>query len=263
MPIVRLEKATLSSRYGGKASALAQLMAAGFPIPDGFVVHIEPHESINSYKQEILRSFDELGSPHVAVRSSAAAEDGEQASWAGQLATFLQVDRAGLIETIQQCRHSAKSKRALAYADQQHQKAGIISVLVQTMVESDTSGVAFSVHPIFPTKQRLVIESVFGLGEALVSGEVTPDNYTIDKTNLDLIEYTPGAQVKKLVPSPKGGIRWEEVAARQVLSAVQLEELSHTVMELEKYFGHPIDVEWAYCQKKLYILQARPITTLT
>lgn len=241
LPLGAIEDAEL---IGGKARVLSQLIREGFIVPPGFVVTTAVFGSMDAeLRTAILDDFDLLGAKMVAVRSSAAAEDGKAAAWAGQMDTFLKVKRKDLIISVERCWASANSPRALAYAKQKSIKAGPVAVIVQRMVHGSTSGVAFSVHPITQDKNQLIIEAVPGLAESLVSGSATPDSYVINK---------------KL-----GNVIREELQHRHpLLSELHIKELNRVVCKMEKFFGTPIDVEWTILKDKLFILQSRPITTL-
>lgn len=234
--VIPLEESTDITRVGGKAAALAKLLKNGCNVPPGIVIPAD--SELN--EQEIVRAFDALYSPLVAVRSSATNEDGQTASWAGQFDTFLNVGRGELMDKVQACKASGNSERASAYG-----KPGKVAVIVQVMVASKTSGIAFSAHPVTHDKNELVIEAVEGLGEQLVSGEVTPDTYTVNKAT--------GAVSSKSVMPP---------GSQAKLSDAQIQEVSQLVVKLESEFGYPVDVEWTYDEHELYVLQCRPITTL-
>lgn len=228
---------------GGKAASLARLMQARFNVPAGFVVTTAAQNLNDELKRDILSAFDNLGTKYVAVRSSAVAEDGAKDAWAGQMDTFLNVNKDGLVEAIQKCWNSAGSSRAKAYAQQRDLRTGRLAVVVQEMVHGSVSGVAFSVHPVTKNNNHLVIEAVRGLADSLVSGTATPDNYIIDKQSHKTIEKT-----------------FKET--NSLLDEKQLNELSNTIIKLETYFGFAVDVEWTYANDRLFILQSRPITTL-
>jgi phosphoenolpyruvate synthase/pyruvate phosphate dikinase len=258
-----VERADLES-VGGKAASLGELLHSGFPVPDGFVLATEAFRANATalqpdFEAEVLRTFDGLATPQVAVRSSAVAEDAKDASWAGQLDTFLNVTRDKLIQSIQKCWASGTSPRAVAYAAQ-HGSAADVAVVVQRMIASDVSGVAFSVHPVTQNYNQIVIEAALGLGEAAVSGRVTPDTYLVAKNKDALSEKYVATQREQLV-----GNRWRnvgEAGARQKLSDRQISELASIVIEIERHYGFPVDVEWAFAGGQFFITQSRPITTL-
>jgi phosphoenolpyruvate synthase/pyruvate phosphate dikinase len=251
--VIPLEKARDRILVGGKAAALGELKRSGFNVPNGFVVTTQATETDTG---TIFDWFDRLDYRLVAVRSSSVSEDGIESAWAGQLETFLDVSRDKLIERVLACRASANSARAVAYARQREIPLSPLAVLVQEMVPSEVSGVAFSVHPVTQDPQQMVIEAVFGLGEALVSGEITPDNYLVQKPQITVISQRLGTQAEQSTGQHGSTIN------KPVLSPTQLEELGHTVVALESHFGFPVDVEWAWAKQCLYILQCRPITAL-
>lgn len=262
--LIPLRDARSSTEVGGKAAALGELIRAKFTVPDGFVVIADVSE-LNRLTTAILDAFESLESPFVAVRSSATQEDGHTAAWAGQLDTFLNVSRETLMDSILSCMTSVESARARAYASEKGLAAGRVAVIVQSMIPSDVSGVCFSVHPVTKNANDMVIEAAYGLGEAVVSGEVTPDNYVIDRAERRITTRSIATQSKSLRFSPKERKTiWEDVAepAVQKLSDDQILELAGAVERLEIHFGFPVDVEWAYYGGELYILQSRPITTL-
>lgn len=240
--VLGLEEAKDVKTAGGKGASLSNLIQAGFNVPKGFIVTAAVQTEADVEK-EILNAFDFLNTKYVAVRSSAATEDGSKDAWAGQLDTFLNVSRGELLEKIRLCQQSAKSERAKSYAKQKNLKAGAVAVIVQEMVQGETSGVAFSAHPVTANHQQIVIEAVHGLGEKMVSGSVTPDTYVIDKKTGSVIERY--LQTKK-----------------QILGEKQIKELAETIVKIEKFFGFPVDVEWTFAKTELFILQSRPITTL-
>jgi pyruvate,water dikinase len=134
-------------------------------------------------KDEIERAFKELGAPFVAVRSSATAEDGAENAWAGQLDSFLNTTESTLLENVKRCWASLFTPRAIFYRIEKGLKDSHVSVavVVQKMVESESSGIAFSVHPVTEDHNQLIIEAGWGLGEAIVSGSITPDSYVVEK----------------------------------------------------------------------------------
>jgi phosphoenolpyruvate synthase/pyruvate phosphate dikinase len=248
-------------KLGGKGQSLARMSRAGFRVPQGFVINAQ--SDIQEIADAILESFDNLGSPYVAVRSSASSEDSAEAAWAGQLETYLYVTRDQLLSKITACRNSISSERARAYAEQRSLAAGPVAVVVQRMIPSDISGIAFSAHPVTGSRDHVVIEAGFGLGEALVSGQITPDNYIIHKTGAEPLQKHIARQTRKLEHNGSN-VSWVDIADgyRQKLSDDQIAQVSTAVQKLQAYFGHPVDVEWAIADSKLYILQSRPITTL-
>ena len=204
----------------------------------------------------------------VAIRSSATAEDLPEASFAGQQDTFLHV--AGddeVIEYIRRCWASLFEARAIFYREEnnfEHSKV-YIAVVVQKMANADKAGVMFTVNPS-TGEEIALIEGSWGLGEAVVSGDVTPDNYQVDKANNEIINVTisdkkvmytndaNGTSIKVEVP--------EEKRKERVLSDAELIELTEMGKRVQGHYGEPMDTEWAFENGQLFLLQARPITTL-
>ena len=226
---------------------------------------------------QILQAFDELGAELVAVRSSATAEDSAVASWAGELDTFLNTTRVDLIENVKKCWSSLFTPRAIFY---RHEKKLIdahvsVAVVVQKMVQSDISGVAFTVHPVTEDDNQMIIEAVYGLGEALVSGQVTPDSYVVQKDQMRILDIQVGQQAKKLIRNVRTTkqyentnyeqnewVELEEQGGKQKLSGKQIIEVAEMCKKIEQHYGFPCDIEWAMENGVLYITQSRPITTL-
>jgi len=218
---------------------------------------------------EIKKQFKELGAEYVAVRSSATAEDGVENAWAGQLDSFLNTKEENLLEKVQHCWASLFTPRAIFYRFEKGLNTTKISVavVVQKMVWSEISGIAFSVHPVTEDPNQLIIEAGYGLGEAIVSGSITPDSYVIEKDFLAIVDVNINTQTRSLIRANRGiGNEWinipEPKASSQVLNKKQILELADLVVKIEKHFGFPVDVEWAFENNKFYIVQSRPITTL-
>ena len=183
----------------------------------------------------------------VAVRSSAVVEDGHCASFAGQQESYLNVrGGAAILGRVQECWASFFSPRALFYRAQRAALADTrMAVVVQEMVQADKSGVMFTVDPIRNRREYMVIEGAPGLGEAIVSGEITPDHYVVSRDD--------GAVVESFVPDEARG---------RALSNEELNGLRELGLRLERFFGSPQDVEWCIRNGELLLLQSRPITTL-
>ncbi len=216
----------------------------------------------------IESSFKELDAKFVAVRSSATAEDSASAAWAGQLDSFLNTTHDQLLENVRRCWASLFTPRAIFYRFEKelhHQKISV-AVVVQKMVESEKSGIAFSVHPVTEDRNQLIIEAGFGLGEAIVSGSVTPDSYVVEKEPRRIIDVNISEQTRALYRVDAGGNEWRDIpepqASSQVLSEKEIHELSEIILRIENHYGFPCDIEWAFEQGVFYIVQSRPITTL-
>jgi pyruvate,water dikinase len=243
MRIFRLDEVDLgrTASVGGKAANLGELMGAKYLVPTGFVITAGDDKQIPpGLAKQSLKMFDELKLEKAAVRSSGVNEDSKERSWAGQFVTILHVERKGLLKAIETCRQSVKSTRSPSYG-----KTADLAVIVQKMIYGDVSGVAFSVNPVNGSKSEVVIEAVKGLCEPLVQGTVTPDNYTADK-------QSGKVKASSVVSANPDG----------VLKPKQLKQVFELVYSVENHFGYPVDIEWTYKTGKLYLLQARPITTL-
>tara|TARA_Y100000031_G_scaffold154481_1_gene202338 strand:+ start:2698 stop:3642 length:945 start_codon:yes stop_codon:yes gene_type:complete len=227
------------------------------------------HADISSeIANEIQSAFKTLNCKYVAVRSSATSEDSAENAWAGQLDSFLNTTETSLIETIKKCWASLFTPRALFYRIEKGLKESHVSVavVVQKMVESESSGIAFSVHPVTEDPNQLIIEAGFGLGEAIVSGAITPDSYVVEKKPRKIIDINIAEQDRGIFRKDGGGNEWRDIpldkGSKQVLTETEIMELTELVLRIERHYGFPVDVEWAKENRKLYITQSRPITTL-
>lgn len=264
MSIIPLAEANDYRQIGNKAASLGRLIRSGFRVPSGFVITPNtPTKFDKQMVQAILKAFDGLNIRHVAVRSSAIGEDDENATWAGQLETFLNVERNDLLKNIEACQVSAESARAKAYGSQKNLRLKGVAVIVQAMVQSEVSGVAFSVHPVTQNGNQIVIEAVQGLGEALVSGRVTPDTYITEKTKGLILKKYISTQTEQLRLTD-GLSSWQLLknGNKQKLPDKQIQQLAKIITKLEIFYDLPIDVEWAWAGGQFFITQARPITTL-
>ncbi len=216
----------------------------------------------------VMASFKKLGAKWVAVRSSATAEDSASAAWAGQLESYLNTSKKDLLKKVQRCWASLFTPRAIFYRFEKdlHKQKISVAVVVQKMVESEVSGIAFSVHPVTQDYNQLIIEAGYGLGEAIVSGQITPDSYVVEKKEKTILEARAEKQERRLDKRSHGGNEWIEVPTdkqeSQKLTGKQILELSDLIIRIENHYGFPCDIEWAYEKGKFYITQSRPITTL-
>ncbi len=222
----------------------------------------------NEIANEIQTEFKKLDSQFVAVRSSATAEDGAENAWAGQLDSFLNTTNQDLLEKVQHCWASLFTPRAIFYRFEKGLNNTKISVavVVQKMVDSEKSGIVFSVHPVTEDPNQLIIEAGFGLGEAIVSGQITPDSYVVEKKEKKIIDLNVSNQDRAIYRKEKGGNEWQDIpdkADQQVLTEKEILELSDIILKIENHYGFPCDIEWAFEQGKFYVVQSRPITTLT
>jgi pyruvate,water dikinase len=252
----------------------------------------------DSFSPQQRREREERsGSFFVAVRSSATAEDSAVASWAGELETYLNTTRETLVERVKQCWSSLFTPRAIFY---RHEKNLIdhyvsVAVVIQKMVQSDISGIAFTVHPVTGDYDQMIIEAGLGLGEAIVGGQITPDSYVVSKEEMRILDINVSTQMRKLVKklgnkeikkqgnsvrNNNGAMgqlnnplseednanQWVEMSesegSKQKLSGEQIIEAAELFKKIEEHYGFPCDIEWALENGKFYITQSRPITTL-
>jgi pyruvate,water dikinase len=286
------------AQAGGKGASLARMTALGLPVPPGYVVPagaladalpdggaelrelakrrdaaaaqelIRTVELDPGLRRAVLTAYDELGADDVpvAVRSSACAEDSEAASFAGQQETYLHV-RGGddLRARIRDCWASFFSERALFYREQKGSLEDLgMAVVVQRMVAADVAGVLFTCDPVRKRRDRMVVEAVLGLGEAVVSGQVTPDHYVL-KRDGQVKKAHVHTQPYAIVALPEGGVEERELApdegAAQKVGEDVLARLARIGTDLEQRLGTPQDIEWAVQDGEIFVLQARPVTT--
>lgn len=202
----------------------------------------------------------------VAVRSSATAEDLPDASFAGQQETYLNVkDEEDLYDKIRKCWSSLFTARAIAYREKQgysHSEVKL-AVVVQRMVNSEFSGIMFTVDPNSGAKQ-IVIEAGYGLGEAIVGGEVTPDTYVVDKQKMEVVKKRISTQTWKYIRGPNGGCEKQDIPGEMVkaqkIPDERIQEVAEIGRQIEIHYDKPMDMEWCVEDDKAYIVQARPIT---
>jgi pyruvate,water dikinase len=244
-PFVSLDRLASSdlARAGGKAFNCARLKQAGFPVPDGLVVFadaadeaiatVSTHEWFDGVRSDCL----------FAVRSSGIGEDSPAQSFAGIHETYLNVRRGELAAAVAACRASARSPRAYAY----RQASGLdvdstaIGVLIQRMIPAEVSGVGFTVNPLTGQGDEIVINAARGLGEALVSGSIDPDEYIVRKRTRELL--------LRRVSGVEAAMREDEIDA-----------LASLLEKIEGHYGAPQDVEWCCDDAGLWIVQSRPVT---
>ncbi len=220
----------------------------------------------------VVEEYKKLGKgsyPLVAVRSSATAEDLPTASFAGQQDTYLNVlGPESLIKSVKKCWASLFTPRALAYRvskNFEHDKVKL-AVVVQRMVNSDISGIMFTIDPNSELP-HIIIEAGYGLGEALVGGKVTPDTYVVDKFHRKLLNRRISTQTWKLVRGESGECMRQDIpqdlAAKQKMTDEQILDLAEVGNQIEMHYDRPMDIEWAMEGDHMYVVQARPVTTLS
>ena len=217
---------------------------------------------------EILQ-FEGAAEAPVAVRSSATAEDLPEASFAGQQDTYLNVrGERNVIQHVKACWASLWTARAMAYRQRQGYDHLMVraAVVIQSMLEPDTSGVLFTANPVSGNVEEVVLNASWGLGEAIVSGLVTPDTYVIRKDDFAVLSQEKGTKEITILNDGEGGIKeLSTPESRRDIYALkdeQVIELTTLGTAIESHYGHPHDIEWAYEGDRCYVLQARPITTL-
>jgi len=300
---------------GGKGANLGELVAAGLPVPPGFVIgapayaafcddaklrgriadrlealDVEDTEALGRTADEVRREIeaepipgwlaqritdaygelrgDEDGVP-VAVRSSATAEDSESASFAGMNETLLNVHGGeSLLAAVRACWASLFGARTIYYRAKRGfgQASMDIAVVVQRQIQSTRSGVMFTIDPASGDRERLVIEGAFGLGEAVVSGSVSPDRYVVDKNGLGIVLREVRRKELAIVSLPDGGTETRELdeaeGNRPVLSDEEVRRVAELGVRIERHYGAPQDTEWAFdADGEVWMLQSRPVTT--
>lgn len=268
------EPTTDAATVGGKVAALSRL-AGHFDVPPGFCLTGVAPESADAaeYRDAVVAGYRELAQrcgesePVVAVRSSAADEDGSEASFAGQHDTALGVSgEAEVVAAVRGCLASFLSDRALAYRRERSlaAKPPRAAVLVQHLVPADVSGVGFSIDPVTGAHDTVIVNASFGLGESIVSGTVTPDTYRVHRDTRAVTHRETGAKQRMAVPVP-GGVQEVPVPRSLRGTAALGDEAISTVaaltIDLEARTGGPVDVEFAWHGDRLHLLQCRPITT--
>ena len=265
---------------GGKGASLARMTAEGLPVPPGFVIpsyvleesldtermlelaatqsaedlqelvarYQPPTDEITAAYENLVgtrvtATYKRVGDAKVAVRSSAVAEDSEAASYAGQQETYLFVEGAEEVcRRVVDCWASFFSERALFYRSEKGSLEDLrMAVVVQKMVAPEKSGVIFTVDPVRRRRDRMVVEAVRGVGEQVVSGEVTPDHYSLDR---------------------KGKLKREKIVNERVLTDEELLKLGELGRKLEEKHGVAQDIEWAIVGDEIFLLQSRPVTTM-
>ncbi|HEY0606724.1 MAG TPA: PEP/pyruvate-binding domain-containing protein, partial [Herpetosiphonaceae bacterium] len=212
-------------------------------------------------------AYAEIGQPAVAVRSSATAEDLPDLSFAGQQDTFLNVvGEHALLDAVIRCWSSLWTARAIGYRARNHidQRDVALAVVVQTMVQSEASGVLFTANPLSGKRAETVIDATLGLGEALVSGQVEPDHYVVEPSAGRILSKTLGAKALAIRGDAGGGTTTvsADAAQQQALPDAAIVELSRLGQRIAALFDSPQDIEWAWAEGTLFVVQSRPITSL-
>lgn len=280
-------------RVGGKGLSLATTAAAGLPVPPGFVVTTDAYRTLHAggirsdaaFAHALADAYRKLGEGPVAVRSSATAEDGVEFSFAGQQETVLGVVGVeALVAAVERCWHSLHTDRAVAYRKLKGiPDAGLaMAVVVQKLVPAAVAGVLFTRDPQDPTGATMAVEAAWGLGEAVVSGRVTPDRFRLDRETGAVVEKHAGRKTVRITAAGEEPVPEPEITAF-CLGDTELSRLADLGRKVETFYGDPRDIEWAIADLSpsplrgegwgggesyppkatptVFLLQARPITT--
>src|SRR3989344_946948 len=224
--------------FGGKAVNLGFLIHNGFNVPEGFCISTKINKIDDKIKNEIISKFKSL-KLRVAVRSSATSEDSKKSSFAGQFDTFLNIqNEKQLFNAIKKCKNSIKSDRAKIYLKNKKLNNIKMAVIIQNMIDADYAGVIFTIDPV--NKKYILVEIAEGLGDKLVSGQITPDNYFVDRKTLKIKNKSVSFKFHNNI----------------------IKNLSKTALKIESVYNSPQDIEFAVKDNQIFILQSRPITTL-
>jgi phosphoenolpyruvate synthase/pyruvate phosphate dikinase len=258
-----------ADRFGGKSAGLGELLGAGIPVPPGFAVSTEAGEEMTDIlRRDIATRYGGLGEEvPVAVRSSALGEDSAEATFAGQQDTYLWVRGIDAIcDAVARCWASLYSTEAVSYRKRFGVENPAMGVTIQLMVDAAVSGVMFTCNPVSGDRSMVAINASWGLGLAVVGGEVTPDDYLVSKVTGEVVKQTINDKAVEYVPAQDGTQRVDVDEARRnepCLDKHTLTALVAVAKRVEKHFGAPQDIEWAFDQDgELFVLQSRPVTGL-
>ncbi|MDF3028378.1 MAG: phosphoenolpyruvate synthase [Fluviicola sp.] len=260
---------------GGKAKNLSELSNLGLNVPHWVVLSQQLLKDFSDDTGKLTLPADLLDeiqthfsdADFLAVRSSALDEDGGDFSFAGLFETKLFVRKENLAEQIQEVWKSSFAERVQLYREKNGLKqSNGLGIIIQVMISSESSGVAFGINPVTGNRKQQLISAVFGLGEGLVSGELDADNYLVTENGIetDIAIKTHSFHYNK---TGKSGIVKEELPEKKkkakVLYKEQIKQVQKLVKQLGRHFGKPQDIEFAFADRKLYLLQSRPITSLS
>lgn len=261
---------------GGKAASLSRL-AAVHAVPHGFAIpalpavqDALPDALVAMIGHAYLTLGEKCGTadPAVAVRSSAIDEDGVDSSFAGQHDTYLNIRGAdAVLDAILRCARSAASPVALAYRAQRGLPVDDprIAVLVQQLVPADVAAVVFSANPVTGSRDEVMINANWGLGESIVGGSATPDTFVVSKHPLEVSLRDVARKERMTVMTADGTCEADVPHDRQLVPSLddeQIRAMTQLALRLEQLLGHPVDLECAISNNQLFLLQCRPITTL-
>jgi rifampicin phosphotransferase len=269
LPFARVRPAD-ADLVGGKGLSLGLTESAGLPVPPGFCItsaayrRLGPEPQMDpTLREAVATAYRELGGGAVAVRSSATAEDGAVTSFAGQQETILGVEgEDALWAAVERCWRSLHTDRARAYRQRQGvDESGLaMAVVVQRLVNADVAGVLFTRDPLDPTGSLMRVEAAWGLGEVVVSGRVTPDRFQVERDNGRVRDRQPGHKHVRVTGRGDEPLPPEQ-HSQLCLTDEQLAELTDLGRRVEAFYGDARDIEWAIAGGRVWLLQARPITT--
>lgn len=250
---------------GGKALSLGLLACAGLPVPPGFCLTTAAYRNrplADGLAAAVADAYRALGCGPVAVRSSATAEDGAAASFAGQQETILGVEgEQNLLSAIEQCWASLHTARAIAY--RRHQSIAesdlAMAVVVQRLIPAEVAGVLFTRDPLDPSGKQMLVEASWGLGESVVSGKVTPDRFHLDRDTGRLLDQHINVKTIQRTAAGEEPVS-HDLQSIPCLDEKQLAELAELGRKVEAFYREPRDIEWAFACGQFWLLQARPIT---
>lgn len=292
------DKTPQLSQIGGKACSLIKMTRAGFPVPEGFVLTVdffkpwlEEIKASNQWQKMVkaptIETCDEVVKKALtirftekqsstlkselksvlgnifAVRSSSPEEDLQAISFAGMYETFLGVRKNNLEKAVVKAFASCFDYRVLAYKKQEgfNLENTAIAVVVQRQIDSDVSGVGFSLNPLNNDYDEVVINANYGLGESVVSGAVTPDQFIVNSVKNKIIERVLGNHEVIFRLDKDSGVVTDKLRPNEIsLTDEKVFKITQTVKQIERFYGFPVDIEWTIEAHKLYILQARPVT---
>jgi pyruvate,water dikinase len=262
-------RANDADRFGGKSASLGELLHAGIPVPPGFALSAGAGDELtDASRHDIVTRYRAMGEDvPVAVRSSALGEDSAEATFAGQQDTYLWVRGADAVcEAVTKCWASLYNPEAVAYRERFKIDNPAMGVTIQLMVDAAVSGVMFTCNPVSGDRSTIAINASWGLGLAVVGGEVTPDDYLVSKVTGEILKETISDKQVEYVPGDDGAQRVDVANSRRTepcLDAPAITELVEVAKRVEKHFGAPQDIEWAFDQSgTLFVLQSRPVTAL-
>jgi len=295
-----------AAEFGGKSANLGDLLAVEVPVPAGFALDASAYRDFvrqtgldgtisaalagtpdhasktigeamrfaplpDALRDELARRYVELGEPPVAVRSSALGEDSHEASYAGQQESFLWIHGfEQLCDAVRDCWASLYTPRAIVYRRQLDHAGEAMGVTVQHMVDAEVSGVLFTCNPVSGDPSMVAINASWGLGLAVVGGEVTPDDYLVSKVTREVVREHVHAKDVQYVPDAggSGAVRVAVEPDRREMRALEqadLERLVDVARRIERYFGSHQDIEWALPrgeESRVFVVQTRPVTAV-